>query len=168
MNELTFGRAPGDERPVLVVRSDVAPGETSEQGAMPIVVRLLRVAKRRKWLLLGAIAIAIIIGLVGTLLMTPLYTAGATLEIQRENNRIVQVQGVQPEATHTDLEFYQTQYGLLRSRSLAERVTTSMRLFDNAAFFEMFGADEVVISIREGQRSSAGERQARTEAAAGI
>src|SRR5690349_5949449 len=117
MNDITFGRMPGEGRPVPL-RQEPARGEGGEQGGMPLVPRLLRSAKRRKWLLVGALAVAAILGFVVTMLMTPQYTARATVEIQRENNRITNVRGVEPETSAYDLEFYQTQYGLLRAETL--------------------------------------------------
>ena len=167
MNEINLARTVGDEVGRVPVFGADAQAATAP-ASMPLVIQLLRIAKRRKWLLLGAIAIAAILGIVGTMLMTPLYTASATLEIQRENNRIVQVQGAQPEVSPTDLEFYQTQYGLLQARSLAERVATNLRLYDNPAFFEMFGDADRATALRSGQRSSGAERQAHIDAAAGI
>lgn len=160
MNDLTFNRAHDQDR--VIDRPANAEG-----GDTPLLVRLLRIAMRWKWLLIGAVAVAGILGLVITLLMTPQYTAGATLEIQRESDRIVNVKGVEPETGASDLEFYQTQYGLLRSRSLAERIATDLRLYDNLAFFEMFGADRVVEHLQRRDNSSSG-RQDRIRAAGQI
>ena len=128
-----------------------------------LVVGYLRIAQRRKWLILGAIAASAILGLLLTLLMTPLYTSEATLEIQRENNRLVQVRGVEPETGGSaDLEFYQTQYGLLQSRSLAERVATDLRLYADPAFFDMVGDGATADAIRENSGgNSQGTRQDR-------
>ena len=158
MNDLTFNRVQADDRAML----DRPLGADSGQGA-PMLIKLLRIAKRWKWLLLGSVLVAGIIGLILTLLMTPQYTASATLEIQREGDRIVNVKGVEPETNAADMEFYQTQYGLLRGRSLAERVATDLRLYDNAAFFEMFGADSVAEQLqnRDSSTATAAARQER-------
>lgn len=110
-----------------------------------LLVQYLSIVRRRKWIILGAIAAALMVGLVITLLMTPQYTSTATLEIQRETRNFTMVEGVEGDSPATaamDQEFYQTQYGLLRAKSLADRVATSMRLFDSAEFFEMFNSDE--------------------------
>ena len=73
--------------------------------------------------------------------MTPKYTASAMVEIRREGNDFTNIEGAEPQATTSvDQEFYQTQYGLLQSRALAERVATELQLFDNAAFFDEFNA----------------------------
>jgi capsular exopolysaccharide synthesis family protein len=130
---------------------------------------LLGIAKRRKWLLLGSIVVAAIFGLVASLLMTPQYTATATLEIGREGNGIVDVRGVEQESGPSDLEFYQTQDGLLEARSLAERVATEMRLYQSANFFQMFGVDDVAAEILESSGSvSRADRAERVRRAADI
>src|SRR5690349_19624857 len=132
MNDATFAGVP-DADHVAVGRTAAPP---AGGGASVPIVLLLGIAKRRKWLLIGSLIVAFILGLVATLLTTPQYTATATLEIERETDRIVQVQGVQQESGPGDLEFYQTQYGLLKARSLAERVATDLRLYQNAQFFQ--------------------------------
>ncbi|WP_204266816.1 hypothetical protein, partial [Escherichia coli] len=66
-----------------------------------------------------------------TLLMTPQYTAIATIEIARESNQVTNFQGVERDTSIADQEFYQTQYGLLQSRSLSERVAVQLRLVDD-------------------------------------
>ena len=79
------------------------------------------------------------------------------------------MRGAQQESGPTDLEFYQTQYGLLRAQSLAERVATNMRLYQNANFFEMYGRDDIATEIGEGSRAvSPADRQERTREAADI
>lgn len=152
MSDILLGRATGEQHARVAGRAELDANE-ARGGRMPIILQLLRIAKRRKWLLLGSIVISTIAGLVITLLMTPQYTASATLEIQRENNRMVGVRGAEPEPNATDLEFYQTQYGLLQARSLGERVATELRLFENADFFDMFGAERQAQEIREGGRT---------------
>ena len=67
-----------------------------------------------------------------------MYHAESTLEIQRENSGLVNVRDDARSAA-IDQEFYETQYGLLIARSLAERVATNLRLQDDPAFFAAFG-----------------------------
>lgn len=113
-----------------------------DRETMPLVQQVLRVAMRWRYVLLGTIAVCMIAGLIVTLLMTPKYTATATIEISRESSKITDFQGVERETSIADQEFYQTQYGLLKSRSLAERVAVELRLVDDPAFFERFGVDQ--------------------------
>lgn len=109
-----------------------------EQESMPIIRRYLRIVMRRRYIILGITAGCILLGLIVTLMMTPKYTAEATIEISRESSKVTDFQGVEREASVADQEFYQTQYGLLKSRSLSERVAGQLRLVDDPAFFEMF------------------------------
>jgi len=149
MNDSTFNPNHGDNpRDLGLLQGEVNEGARGDGASL--VVGYLRIAQRRKWLILGAVAVSAILGLLLTLLMTPLYTSEATLEIQRENNRLTQVKGVEPDSSGSaDMEFYQTQYGLLQSRSLAERVATDMRLYADPEFFAMFGDEETAGAIRE-------------------
>lgn len=73
-----------------------------------------------------------------TLLATAQYTATSRIEISRQQERVTNVEGVQPESAGQDLEFYQTQYSLLEARSLAERVVRAERLATDNAFFATF------------------------------
>lgn len=141
MNVMDVQRRPFD-------RSNGPPERAGWEAALsersPLLVQYLSIARRRKWVIIGAIVAALVIGGVLTLLMTPKYAASATLEIQRESRDFTMVEGVQPgqNAGPGDLEFYQTQYGLLESNSLAERVATDLALFNNRGFFTMFGAPQ--------------------------
>lgn len=111
-----------------------------EADRVPLVRQYLRVAMRWRYVILGAIIGCGLLGLIGTLLMTPKYTATVTIEVLRESSKVTDFQGVDREAGVADQEFYQTQYGLLRSRTLAERVANQLRLIDDPAFFELMNA----------------------------
>ncbi len=137
MTDLSVGRD-GGYRPVAAQDAGLD-GTERDGGPLPFAMHYMGIALRRRWLILGCIASALVLGIVITLLMTPQFTATTRIEISREGNRIVNVGGVEPEASVIDMEFYQTQYGLLYSRSLAERVATQLRLPDNPGFFEAFG-----------------------------
>ena len=124
---------------------------------------------RWRFVILGAVAACIILGLVATLLMTPKYTATSTIEIARESNQVTNFQGVEREASIADQEFYQTQYGLLRSRTLAERVAAQLRLIDDKEFFERSGVnlENPAFQLVNGRYASA-QRSARQRIAGNI
>ena len=167
MNEITFSR---DDAPLGTPRVTVvdAANGAAEQRTVPLVTQYLRIAFRWRWLILGAIAIALLLGLVATLLTTPLYTATTRIEINREANRVVNVDDVQPKTSPVDVEFYQTQYGLLKSRSLAERVVRQLRLADNRAFFETMGGAGAFEEAARGASTAKVARERRSSAAASI
>lgn len=114
---------------------------------------------RWRYVILGAIAACVILGVIVTLLMTPKYTAVSTIEIARESDKVTNLQGVEREASIADQEFYQTQYGLLRSRVLAERVATQLSLVNDPAFFALFKAQndrDPAFALVNGRYSAAG------------
>lgn len=113
-----------------------------EANNIPAFRQYLRIAVRWRYVILGAVAISVVLGLILTLLMTPKYTAAATIEISRDSDQVTSFQGVEQEVSVADQEFYQTQYGLLRSRSLSERVAAQLRLVDDPKFFELFGTPD--------------------------
>lgn len=101
-----------------------------------------RLAVKHRWLIAGALLAAMALGIIATLLMTPIFTASTTLQIDREAARVVNVDDVSPrESMIQGEEFFQTQYGLLRSRSLAERVIDDLGLARNDTFLNTMGVE---------------------------
>lgn len=88
---------------------------------------------KRRWTVLGLGLIAALVAFVNTLLTVPVYRTGATIQIDRETLNVVNVEGVNPQGGTSDWEFYETQYQLLRSRSLAERVASELKLGSDAS-----------------------------------
>ena len=101
-----------------------------------------RLALKHRLLIICCFLGAIVIGAAITFLTTPIYTAEATLQIDREAARVIDSEDVTPQENMIQgEEFFQTQYGLLRSRSLAERVIESQGLASSNEALETLGAD---------------------------
>src|SRR4051812_31300241 len=81
-----------------------------EVERISVIRQYLRIALRWRYVILGAVAACVLLGLIVTLLMTPRYTAAATVEIARESSKVTGIEGVEREASTFDQEFYQTQY----------------------------------------------------------
>ena len=104
----------------------------------PILVEYWQAMLRHRIAIAIIVAICIVLGIVATLLMTPYYTSTATVEINREQDKVTNVEGLRAtDGGAQALEFYQTQYSLLESRSLAERVARSLNLGTNDEFFDI-------------------------------
>ncbi len=92
---------------------------------------LWQVIVKRRWTILIFTLIVVTAVVTATYLMTPIYRASLTLQIDRESIKIVQSGDVAPEEAGWDSqEYYQTQYELLKSRSLAVRVANQLGLAD--------------------------------------
>ena len=92
---------------------------------------------KRRWMVLGVLAIILLTSLVGTLLTTPIYRATTVLQIERQSVQVLETQGVMPtEDIYAD-DFYQTQYELLKSRALAQRVVGQLGLVESGELQRM-------------------------------
>jgi succinoglycan biosynthesis transport protein ExoP len=98
-----------------------------------------RILRDRRWIVLGVLGIVFVLGLASTLLTTPTYQASSTIEIEHDTIKVVNTEGVTPADTAFDRDFYQTQYELLRSRSLALRVIQDLQLTGHPYFSKMLG-----------------------------
>jgi len=115
--------------------------QTADGSLKPVLVEYLHILRRRKWWIAGVIGLALLLALVVTLLMRPVYTATTQVEVSRELKNITNVEGVDSEQVGRDLEFYQTQYSLLEARSLAERVMRRLRLDQMDDFWSAHAID---------------------------
>lgn len=100
-----------------------------------VIKDYLRVINRRRWLILTITAVILTFGTIHVLMQTPLYTATVRIQIDRSVAKVVDAGNVSP-AEGADSEFLRTQYELLRSRNLAERVVLSTALGTDAEFLK--------------------------------
>ena len=100
------------------------------------VYKYLRIMMKYRWLIVAALVTCVLLAAALTFLMTPIYRATVSLQIDRESMNIVNVEGVQPDESQgsSGLEFFQTHYELLASRSLAERVSSTLNLSADSNF----------------------------------
>ena len=120
----------------------LAAGTFAVHGANPsdlvpngLKVNLLdywRVVVKRRWIALGVVAASVTMVMAATLLMTPVYTATATIQIDRQTLQITKTDSVLP--SQEDQDFILTQYELLKSRALAEKVVAALDLGNNPDF----------------------------------
>lgn len=96
---------------------------------------LWRILYEWRWLILGCVGVAVAVSIIVSLLMTPLYQATATLELNPPTVEIMDNNKSQSFSSN-DRQFLTTQYGLLRSRALAERVAQQLNLAGNAEFLD--------------------------------
>lgn len=92
---------------------------------------------KRRWSVLGFLGIVVAVVLVATLLTPSMYRASTTLQIERDSIQVVKVEGLAPVESPNDKDFYQTQYELLQSDSLAQRVIAQLNLADDPAVKRM-------------------------------
>jgi capsular exopolysaccharide synthesis family protein len=92
-----------------------------------------RVISEWRWLILGAVAVALAGAVVITFLTTPLYRATATLEVNPPTFEVMDESKTRA-GTFNDREYLPTQIGLLASKNLAQRVAQDLNLASNEEF----------------------------------
>ena len=113
---------------------------TFEEDSFASTLReYLRIFKRRKWLILSIAAACLAVGALKTLIQTPLYSSTVRLQIDRNVAKVMDGGSVTP-VEGQDLEFLKTQYELLQSRNLAERVVSAARLINDPSFLKSAGS----------------------------
>jgi len=129
----------GEPRWVLVQEAGglgvaAQPSASSTDSGLDLnLATIWRIVFEWRWLILSAVALGVACALLWTLMSTPLYRAGATLEINPPSVEVMAVEG-EKQRQKEDTRFLATQYGLLESRSLASRVAQDLNLAANAAF----------------------------------
>lgn len=122
-------------------------GEQFGPATESAVRRYWAILTRHRLVIIGSLLLCVALALLATLLMQREYTSVVRIQIARQTAKIVDVQGVEDEQTGAAAaEFYQTQYALLQSRSLAEAVVGDLGLADNYVFladYDVGSAEEM-------------------------
>ncbi|MDE1466889.1 GumC family protein [Aurantiacibacter sp. D1-12] len=140
------------------VSSDDTYLAANENSRSTLLLKIWQTVVSNRWLVLAIILVSIALATIFTLLTTPLYTSEARVQIDRLEANISSVEGVEASAAQLRYdEFYSTQYALLESQSLAERVSRSLNLPADEAFLEAFEISEES-AIVVGEPATANER----------
>lgn len=97
---------------------------------------LIQILTEWRWLILSLVATGLALGVVVTLLSTPLYRSNATLEANPPSVEIIDEKSSGSTASQSTWDFISTQVGLLSSRSLAQRVAQNLNLASNKEFVD--------------------------------
>lgn len=100
-----------------------------------------RVKELRYWLI-GIVAAMVSLSILYTLLQTPQYLATAQIEISRVDAGSAQIDEIAIEGEDRDRQYYATQYVLLRSRALAQRVAEAENIQQDRAVLNALGFPE--------------------------
>ncbi len=93
----------------------------------------LRVFLKRRWTVLAVFAVTVLTVTIHAFTATPVYKATTRLIIDKENPNVVSIQEVMAvDASGTD--YYQTQYKIIESRSVAREVVRRLNLHDSEEF----------------------------------
>ena len=120
-----------------------APDENIGSSLTPLLLQYWQSLLRWKIVILIIVASTLAIGLVATGLTAKSYTASSQIQVNREQKNVTNVQGLDSPYAGQDLEFYATQYALLKAKSLSERVARNLGLARSDSFFADHGVKPV-------------------------
>lgn len=113
---------PAAEPPQALTLQTVEDAEPAEAS----LLNYWHILVKRKWLVISVLVTIMTVVVVATLLTPPVYRATATLQIDLETIKVIQTEGVTPGEGMSSRDYYQTQYELLKTRALAERVAAGL------------------------------------------
>lgn len=116
--------------------------ETSDLTSIYGIERFWLQAVNQRYVILGIIAVALVIGLISTLLETPLYKSTARIEISQLESDAADISDLELQNISGDRQYFATQYELLKSRSLANRVANAGNFNRDDDFRNAFGLVE--------------------------
>jgi polysaccharide biosynthesis transport protein len=92
----------------------------------------LHILLKRKWLILSLTLVFFVLGGIRGAMKTPLYSSTARIQIDREPGKIIEGGSTSP-SEEGGTEFLRTQYEILKSRAMAERVVSALRIHEDKA-----------------------------------
>ena len=145
------GEVPNSDHPQSLVLQGPQglrqPVETLDVSAeeIPHLLDYWNVIAKRRWVVLSCLLIVFTTVAIGTLKKKPIYEGKVLIEINPEQPNVLNFQEVL-QLTSIDIESYrETQYKVLQSRTLAERVVDALKLYRLPEFYKgrfLFGLIE--------------------------
>jgi len=112
---------------------------------VPHLLDYWRVIVKRRWVVLSCLLIVFSTVAIGTLKQKPVYEGKVLIEINPEQPNVLNFKEVLQISTADVDSYRETQYKVLQSRTLAERVTKALQLYRNPEFYRgrmLFGLVE--------------------------
>lgn len=87
-----------------------------------------------RWLIVGVTLVGVVLGIIATMLTTPLYRATVTLEVNPPTVQVTDSKNSPQTDSSSGFDLIATQVGLLSSRAIAERAAQDLGLANNQDF----------------------------------
>jgi uncharacterized protein involved in exopolysaccharide biosynthesis len=102
-----------------------------------------RLLRKHRWLMTGIFLLTVLTAAIWTFMQVPIYQAVATILIDPEPPKVLNIQDVVPMGGASDRNFYPTQYEIMKSRPVLERAAAALKAKTQPAA-RSDGADGVV------------------------
>ena len=103
---------------------------TRELEPQPRIADYRRVLRKHRWLITGIFLLTVLTVGIWTFIQVPIYQAVATILIEPEPPKVLNIQDVTPVGAMSpwDPAFYPTQYEIIKSRAVVERAVDALNL----------------------------------------
>jgi len=131
-------------------QSSLAPdySDASSEAAFSIdFERYLAEARSLRYWIAAILALAFIAALLATVLSTKLYRANARIEVSQLASNVTDIDPLENESQVSERQYLNTQYELLTSRFMADRVIEAGNLTRYAQFLDAFGVTEEEVDL---------------------
>ena len=91
----------------------------------------LRIVKKRQWVIITFFVVVVVSVTISSFLQAPVYKATARVLIEKDSPNVLSFQEVMA-LDGADIDYYQTQYTILKSRTLAKKVLEELGLLQQA------------------------------------
>jgi succinoglycan biosynthesis transport protein ExoP len=116
-------------------QSQFAPPASVDSGGAGLdFSAVLRALVHWRWLIGGTTVAGLILGIVATMLTTPMYRSTVTLEVNPPTVEVVDEKNSPRSGSGRNFDVVATQVGLIGSRAVAERAAQELSLANNKAF----------------------------------
>jgi polysaccharide biosynthesis transport protein len=109
------------------------PSVGGQQSGEPHLLDYVRVIYKRRWIAATSFIVVMLLVTVYSFTVTPVYQAATKLLIESADQNVVAFKEVVNEE-QAKADYYQTQYNILQSRSLARRTINSLKLWEHDEF----------------------------------
>jgi succinoglycan biosynthesis transport protein ExoP len=105
-----------------------------------VIRRYWRILFKHRWIMLGVVGACLALALIVSMLTQRQYTATIRVQVAREAAKVVDMNqdDNDPSSGSSSTEFYQTQYALLKSRSLSEAVVRDLGLANDNLYLAQY------------------------------
>ena len=126
-------------RPAGVLSTEVQPQAAADGDEFNIdLLGLWHILLKRRWTIAATVGLVFAAALVGSLLITPVYRASSSVQIDRELMNVTGDDQNPMAGMMNDPNYLNTQYQLLQSRELASRVLSDIGYQDEKRFAQVF------------------------------
>ena len=97
-----------------------------EREPQPRAADYRRLLRKHRWLMTGIFLLTVLTAAIWTFVQVPIYEAVATILIEPEPPKVLNIQDVVPMGGASDRNFYPTQYEIMKSRPVIERAAAAL------------------------------------------